>query len=124
MPSLISSAMAHLEGALRNNLGVAGVLARGANSQSGVVAVLDTVGYQLTDDGTGTSITHVAVDLLIKPGDYKISGIAVDPARGDTWTYTDEFNDTHEYTVMFLADEPVFAKEPHSHLLRVHTKET
>ena len=124
MPSLMSSAMANLESTLRANAGISGTLARGVNTTAGVFAVIDTVAYELDDAGTGASVSHVAVDLLIKPADYQISSAEVEPARGDKWSYTDEFSVAHEYTVMFVPGQPVFTKEPLSHVMRVHTKET
>ena len=124
MPSLMSSAMANLEASLRGNAGVSGTLVRGSATTSGVVAVIDTVAYELTDDGSGVAVSHVSVDLLIQPADYLISSVEVEPARLDTWSYTDEFSVAHEYTVMFVPGQPVFLKEPYSHVMRVHTKET
>jgi len=124
MPTLISSAMANLESTIRGNVGIAGTLNRGGASTASVTAVIDTVAYELADDGSGLAISHVSVDLLIKPSDYLIGGAEVDPVRGDKWTYTDEFSVAHEYTVMFVSGQPVFTKEPHSHLMRIHTKET
>ena len=124
MPSQIFSAMANMEAALRGNAGLSGTLRRGADSTTGVVAVIDTVSYETVDDAPAAVMTMVLCDLLIKPGDYQISSVQVDPSRGDTWSYTDDFGVAREYTAMFPSTGAVFAVEPHGHLMRVHTKET
>ena len=69
MPSQIFSAMGNMEAALRGNAGLSGTLRRGADSTTGVVAVIDTVSYETVDDATGAVMTMVLCDLLIKPGD-------------------------------------------------------
>ena len=123
MPSLMSSAMASIEETLRGNLGESGTLSRGSDTTT-VTAVIDTVRYETVDDTTGAVTSLVSADLLIKPADYQIDSVQVEPTRGDRWHYTDGFGDTREYTVMWPDNAPVFVLEPHGHLMRVHTKET
>lgn len=122
MPHQMSSYNAMLAETLISQAGFAVTLGRGVATTANVFVAIDIVEYPTEDTDVGLTFTWEGCDFLVKPQDYVISSAVVEPARGDTISFTDEFSDAQVWQVNFIPGEQVFSREPWRHLMRIHTK--
>ena len=121
-PTQMSSAMANLAEAFKRNTAFTATINDGTTNISKPVTI-DVVDYEIEDGVSGAVTQYKSTDFIIKWTDWDFGAGPVEPKRGDTIAFTDEFSVARTYEVNFLPNENVYQREPYGHLIRVHTKE-
>lgn len=120
MPDQIQSALAWLADKQDSHASRTVTLKRGAELTLGVMALKASNDFGSDDDDTIIEDWQ-GRDWLIRPADYRINGVAVEPLRGDRIVEVDG-GKTKTYEVMAPGGLPPFRETRSGTRYRVHTK--